>query len=382
MKKFKTLKGLGLIVLVIALTLFIIVATVMFQIFEIEILPAQFAGAIIGVVITVIITAVLLQGQTSSEEKKDRNMKIFEKKQEVYHNFLAELKKIIQDNKISIHSINEEEDDNSVDELKDLIFQLGLLKLHTKEENVKKVFEYVGKIIKMFDSDDYKPKKENKDDKKSELDKMTKYYNDLNTHIFNIVNVLKVDLYGDSEKMDNIKKKDDKEDDSENNTIKYEAISKIFESSVDTYVKEVESNEYLRLFVEQVFRVLKQNNVENFEIERKGNIIFFNTVEIDFRAPHSYGSANPESRRMLSIHKAKNDKDHNKTRDLLNEKFINSKPEYISERYISRVSPNLLLYNYVKREKEEDFNGEKMVQVFVDIIINTNEVINEIRKLP
>jgi hypothetical protein len=353
-----------------------IASAVIFNIFEIDILPSQFFGALIGVVITAIITVLLLQGQTSNEEQKEKNMKIFEKKQEVYHNFLAELKKIIQDNKISIHSINEEEDYNSVDELKDLIFQLGLLKLHTKEENVKKVFESVGKIIQMFDSDDYKPKKENKDDKNSELDKMTKYYNDLNTHLFSIINVLKKDLYDISEE------KDEKVESSEKSTIKYEAISKIFESSVDSYVKEVESNEFLSSFVEQVFKVLKQNNVENFEIERKGNILFFNNVEIDFRAPHFFDSANPESRRMLSIHKAKNDKDHNKTRDLLNEKFMISKTEYISERYISRVSPNLLLYNYVKREKEEDFNGEKIVQVFVNIIINTNEVIDEIRKLP
>ena len=193
MKSLKNLKSLGLIILVILLTLFIIVATVMFQIFEIEILPAQFAGAIIGVVITVIITAVLLQGQTSSEEKKDKNMKIFEKKQEIYHNFINELQKIILDNQITyLYKREVTKNEEPVDELKDLIFQIGYLRLHASEDTINGVLEGVSKIIGLLVAyEDGEEKQKNKE--------FSNFYFALSQELFKIVSKLKSDLYGGKE---------------------------------------------------------------------------------------------------------------------------------------------------------------------------------------
>lgn len=57
---------------------------VLFQIFEFGSLPMQFYGALIGVVITAIITVFLLQGQTATEEMKEQNMRIFEKKSAIF----------------------------------------------------------------------------------------------------------------------------------------------------------------------------------------------------------------------------------------------------------------------------------------------------------
>lgn len=89
---------------VIVFTLIFIASSVIFKIYEFEVLPSQFFGALIGVVITAIITLFLLQGQTSNEEEREKSVKVFEKKQEVYHAFLEELKKIIQDGEITIVS--------------------------------------------------------------------------------------------------------------------------------------------------------------------------------------------------------------------------------------------------------------------------------------
>ena len=57
-----------------------------FGIIPLESLPSQFYGALVGTVITAIITILLLQGQTQTEENKERNVKVFEKKSEVFNN--------------------------------------------------------------------------------------------------------------------------------------------------------------------------------------------------------------------------------------------------------------------------------------------------------
>jgi uncharacterized membrane protein YccC len=70
---------------------FIAVAVaVFFNIYDMEILPSQFYGALIGVVITAIITVFLLQRQTTNKEQREKSVKVFEKKQEIYHNFLEQ----------------------------------------------------------------------------------------------------------------------------------------------------------------------------------------------------------------------------------------------------------------------------------------------------
>jgi hypothetical protein len=160
---------------VIAFTLVFIASSVIFKIFDFEGLPSQFFGALIGVVITAIITVFLLQGQTANEE--------------VYHTFLEELKKIIQDGEITIVSKGKDSKlDKSVDELKDLIFQLGYLQMHTSEKTITAVLEGVAKIIQLM----------NDFDSTQEADKqkaLPNYYSSLSEELFNIVATLKADLY-------------------------------------------------------------------------------------------------------------------------------------------------------------------------------------------
>ncbi|MFV0140912.1 hypothetical protein OBK16_13655 [Empedobacter falsenii] len=174
---------------IIAFTILFIASAIIFRVSNIEILPSQFYGALIGVVITAIITVFLLQGQTANEEKRERSIKVFEKKQDVYHEFLDNLKEIIKDGEITISAQGKNADlSSNVDELKDLLFQLGYIQMHTSEENTNKVFERVSKIIQLmndFSSD-------GKDKQKF----LPKFYASLSEQLFGIVSILKSDLYG------------------------------------------------------------------------------------------------------------------------------------------------------------------------------------------
>jgi len=176
---------------IIAFTLIFIASSVIFKIFDFEVLPSQFFGALIGVVITAIITVFLLQGQTSNEEEREKSVKVFEKKQEVYHAFLEELKKIIQDGEITIVSKSKDANlDKSIDELKDLIFQLGYLQMHTSEKTINGVLDSVAKIIQLMN--DFNSTQEA--DKQKEL---PNYYSSLSEELFKIIAILKEDLYKD-----------------------------------------------------------------------------------------------------------------------------------------------------------------------------------------
>lgn len=174
---------------IVLFTVLFIASAVFFKIFEIEILPSQFYGALIGVVITAIITVFLLKGQTANEEEREKSVKVFEKKQEVYHSFLEELKRIIQDGEITIVGKGKDKTlDKSVDELKDLIFQLAYLQMHTSEETINGVLDSVGKIIQLMN--DFSSTKE--EDKQKGL---PKYYSAFSEELFKTVAILKQDLY-------------------------------------------------------------------------------------------------------------------------------------------------------------------------------------------
>lgn len=174
---------------IIVFTMLFIASSVLFRVFDVEILPSQFFGALIGVVITAIITVFLLQGQTANEEQRERSIKVFEKKQAVYHEFLEKLKEIIKDGQITIAAQGKNSTlDQNVDELKDLLFQLGYIQMHTSEENTNRIFERVAKIIQLMN--DFSS--EDKDKQKF----LPEFYASLSEELFGVVSILKSDLYG------------------------------------------------------------------------------------------------------------------------------------------------------------------------------------------
>ncbi|MDL2308372.1 hypothetical protein LJC68_02730 [Bacteroidales bacterium OttesenSCG-928-B11] len=121
---------------IIIFALFFIATAVVFRISDINILPSQFYGALIGVVITAIITVFLLQGQTSSESQKEQELKKFEKKLDVYQKFFASLENIANEKQIDESRLNQ------------LMFQMGLIRMHTKKENFE---EFITKIKEFID---------------------------------------------------------------------------------------------------------------------------------------------------------------------------------------------------------------------------------------
>jgi len=173
---------------IVAFVVLFLTSAIIFKVFQIEVLPSQFYGALIGVFITAIVTAFLLRGQTEGDEKRERNIKVFEKKQEIYHAFLDKFQKIIQNGEITISAQGKNANDNNVDDLKDLLFQLGYIQMHTSENNTNEVFEKVSKIIQHmndFNSD-------GADKQKS----LPQFYASLSEELFGIVSIFKNDLYG------------------------------------------------------------------------------------------------------------------------------------------------------------------------------------------
>ncbi len=175
---------------IILFVLIFIATAVVFQIYELGILPSHFFGALFGVVITAIITVFLLQGQTANEEEREKSVRVFERKQDVYENFLEHLRKIIHDGKISIATKdnNDASQGTNVGDLKDLIFHLGYMQMHTSEKTINGVLDGVARIIKLMN--DF-TQNSNADDKRA----LTIYYATLSGELFKLVALLKEDLY-------------------------------------------------------------------------------------------------------------------------------------------------------------------------------------------
>lgn len=92
---------------IIGFTILFIASAIVFRIYNIEILPSQFFGALIGVVITVIITYLLLQGQTDQEVKRDKDVKIFEQKIRVYSEFTERMWAMFDDGIVTDEELRE-----------------------------------------------------------------------------------------------------------------------------------------------------------------------------------------------------------------------------------------------------------------------------------
>ena len=119
---------------VLLLLLFVFVATLSGTWPSSEI-SSQIMAALAGAVVTAIITMFLLLGQTSSEEQKERNAKIFEEKLQIYNDFLQKLCDVVSNMEIS----KQEEIE--------LEFQVARIAMHTSAESINQVSEQVSKII-------------------------------------------------------------------------------------------------------------------------------------------------------------------------------------------------------------------------------------------
>lgn len=96
---------------------------------------AQILSALAGAVVAAIITLFLLLGQTSSEEKKERNTKVFEEKLRIYQDFLHCLYEVIKDGEVT------------EEEAIRLQFQTSFITMHTESEHIKVIAQQVQSIV-------------------------------------------------------------------------------------------------------------------------------------------------------------------------------------------------------------------------------------------
>jgi hypothetical protein len=102
-KKGYEMKGKWVKISLIALLCVVVFCLVIttFKIFTIGDLPSNFIAAFLGAVVTAIITVVLLAGQSSAEEVKERNVKVFEKKSTAFQEYIDKLWQVWEDHIIS-----------------------------------------------------------------------------------------------------------------------------------------------------------------------------------------------------------------------------------------------------------------------------------------
>ena len=72
---------------IVAIIIFCVIAVV-FNVMPVDALPVNFIGATLGALIGALITLILLRGQTAIEEEKGKNIRILEKKTEVFQDFI------------------------------------------------------------------------------------------------------------------------------------------------------------------------------------------------------------------------------------------------------------------------------------------------------
>lgn len=158
-----TLILIGVIILVGVIALFP-------QIFSSHELLFQIIAVVLSVVFTAIVTTSLLNGQTEADLKLQKQSKVFERKLEIYQQFLDKVRTVIEDGNITREEAN------------DLQFSLSNIAIHTDSKDILAVIENVKTIIEHADFQ-YKSEQ-------SKGDEIPKA-------LVEIVSILRKDLYKD-----------------------------------------------------------------------------------------------------------------------------------------------------------------------------------------
>ena len=146
--------------------------------------PLHIVGTLIGMVLSAFITVLLLKGQTAVEEENDIGRRVFEKKQDVYFDFIETLEKITQDGKLNIPGlpgyVKPQSDNDINDELQHLIYQLGKVQMTASLDTSKSVTAKIGKMLAILNT---------KSNNKGAL------YSEFAENLFSVVADLRKDLF-------------------------------------------------------------------------------------------------------------------------------------------------------------------------------------------
>lgn len=130
-QKFANHKNIVITSVIIALIAIACAFAVYLKLYTGEELWYEMFAAIIGVIITAVITMMLLVGQTDNEEKREKKGKVFEEKLRIYQEYLTTLYKVIKDGK------------NSNSEKLKLAFKTSSVAMHCEHDRVEKISESV-----------------------------------------------------------------------------------------------------------------------------------------------------------------------------------------------------------------------------------------------
>lgn len=125
--------------IVIALTLIACVVAVVLRLFSTSDLPFQTFAALIGVIITAIITGVLLKGQSNAERQQKEQAEIFKEKLATYNRFLDSLCNYVTE-PTPTHK-------------KEVIFHAMAIRMHTDADTVKALDANIIKLIENTGTD-------------------------------------------------------------------------------------------------------------------------------------------------------------------------------------------------------------------------------------
>lgn len=174
-QKFANHKNIVITSVIIALIAIACAFAVYLKLYTGEELWYEMFAAIIGVIITAVITMMLLVGQTDNEEKREKKGKVFEEKLRIYQEYLTTLYKVIKDGK------------NSNSEKLKLAFKTSSVAMHCEHDRVEKISESVEKIFKLSINDNG-----------NALETLNeKGWNELLGELFKVMDEFKADLYQD-----------------------------------------------------------------------------------------------------------------------------------------------------------------------------------------
>lgn len=145
-------------------------------------------AAVLGVVITAIITMILLRGQSDNDVKREKTAKIFEEKLRIYQDYLHTLCDVIKDHRLS--------DEEKIR----LEFQTSYVAMHCDSKYIATVSDAVKELIEYCcpDEDNENLNRKNKSGSPDPL----------LDNLFYIVEAFRKDLYGDDFKFDDNHKRD------------------------------------------------------------------------------------------------------------------------------------------------------------------------------
>ncbi len=162
-------KGIWILLTLLVISLSIFVFGMIYQ-NELPKLVEEINNSTIGGILTAVITVLLLQGQTATEEEKERNATVFEKKSELFTEFIDELWKIWEDRSVSLEELSR---------LMKLVAQKIIPYAETKNsEQILGSLEEIAKKATPNQSDRFNPK----------------VRETIQKEIFNIINVLSTEI--------------------------------------------------------------------------------------------------------------------------------------------------------------------------------------------